>query len=52
MPLPAGFPQAPKRPPAAVALVTAEGGVAKAWLDYFDALERFQAAVRVRLDTI
>lgn len=52
MPLPAGFPAAPKRPPSSVAITNADGAMAKAWLNYFDALDRFNEAVRVRLDTL
>lgn len=45
MPLPAGFPTLPKRPPAGVAIANADGSPNRAWLDYFDRLDRFHAAL-------
>lgn len=52
MALPATFPQAPKRPPATQAFLAANGTMSQAWLNYFEALDRWNAAVRVRLDAI
>lgn len=46
MPLPAGFPQPPRRPPASVPITD------KAWLDYFAALDRFNAEVRAQLNLL
>jgi len=52
MPLPADFPQPPKRPLATQSLVNADGTTNKSWLDYFDALDRFNRALRAHLDSI
>lgn len=52
MPLPADFPLPPQRPPSAVAFLSADGTVAKAWLNYFDALARYEERVRAYLDTL
>lgn len=46
MPLPATFPQPPRRPQASVPITD------KAWLNYFDALDRFNKAVRAQLNTL
>lgn len=51
MPLPATVPQAPKRPPATEPIVTASGAMSTAWTNYFDALDRYNRAMRAHLDS-
>lgn len=52
MPLPADFPPQPKRPLASQRLINEDGTTNKSWLDYFDALDRWNAKVRAYLDTL
>lgn len=51
MPLPASVPQAPQRPPATQPFLTQAGTVTTAWTNYFDALDRFNRAMRAYLDS-
>jgi hypothetical protein len=46
MALSAGFPQQPKRPPASEPVVGSDGRLMPSWAAYFDALDRFNLAVR------
>lgn len=52
MALPADFPQPPKRPPATQPVCNSDGTMTAPWLNYFDALDRLNRAVRARLDTL
>lgn len=46
MALPSTFPQQPKRPPAGEPVTSSDGRLMPAWAAYFDALDRFNRAVR------
>lgn len=52
MALPATFPQQPKRPPAGEPVVGSDGRLTTAWAAYFDALDRFNRAVRDFLNAL
>lgn len=52
MPLPATVPQEPKRPPASQPVTGPDGNMTTPWLNYFDALDRFNRALRAHLDTL
>ncbi len=52
MPLPATVPQAPKRPPATQPVLSSDGTMTTAWTNYFDALDRFNRALRAHLDSL